>query len=100
MAGEKSPDFECGQILFSLKMSRLNYLVKETPYSAYITNRKTFTRENKESQTTFVSLNTSDKEVELLDLKERNKDLETRARATLTKTENCADFDKIWWRCS
>ena len=43
MTGEKfsySAEFACGQLLFNLKNSQLNYLVKETPYSAYITIRK------------------------------------------------------------
>ena len=41
MPSEFSADFACGQILFSLKASKLNYVVKET-YSAYITLRKKF----------------------------------------------------------
>ena len=78
MTGEKSPDFACGQILFSLKLSKLNYLVKETPYSAYVTIRKKFIKESNENQSTiFDNLNLNDKEAEILALKERNKDLET-----------------------
>ena len=42
MAIETSPNFACGQVIFNLKMSKLNYVVKETPYSAYITIRKKF----------------------------------------------------------
>jgi hypothetical protein len=42
MAGDSSPHNACGQILFFLKMSKLNYVVKETPYSAYVTIRKKF----------------------------------------------------------
>ena len=42
MANESSPNFACGQVIFNLKMSKLNYVVKETPYSAYITIRKKF----------------------------------------------------------
>jgi hypothetical protein len=60
MAGEMSPDFECGKILFSLKMSRLNFLVKETPYSAYITIRKKFIKENNQNQNTHANLTSSD----------------------------------------
>ena len=45
-----STDFACGQIIFSLKSSRLNYIVKETPYSAYITIRKKFMKDVTESQ--------------------------------------------------
>ena len=49
MNGEKSPEFACGQIMYSLKMSKLNYLVKETPYSVYLTIRKKFVREGTDS---------------------------------------------------
>ena len=42
MTGEESTEFACGQVLYSLKMSHLNYMVKETPYSVYITVRKKF----------------------------------------------------------
>ena len=44
MTSENSVEKACGQILFSLKMSKLNYMVKETPYSAYITIRKKFVK--------------------------------------------------------
>ena len=42
MVSEFSPDYACGQIIFNIKSSKLNYLVKETPYSLYITVRKKF----------------------------------------------------------
>ena len=45
MVGEFSAQYACGQILFSLKNSNLNYVVKETPYSAYITIRKKFIKD-------------------------------------------------------
>ena len=47
MASKNSQDFACGQVLFSLKTSKLNYLVNETPYSVYITIRKKFMRDNR-----------------------------------------------------
>ena len=31
-----------GQVLICLRMSKLDYMVKETPYSAYVTIRKKF----------------------------------------------------------
>ena len=76
MAGEKSPEYECGQILFCLKMSNLNYLVKETPYSSYITIRKKFIKEPNNIQNSLTKL--SGKEAEIDTLKEHSKDLETR----------------------
>ena len=42
MTGEESADKACGQVLICLKMSKLNYMVKETPFSAYVTIRKKF----------------------------------------------------------
>ena len=39
-----SVEMACGQILFSLKTSKLNYMVKETPFSAYVTIRKKFVK--------------------------------------------------------
>ena len=44
MSGDGCAEKACGQILFCLKMSNLNYMVKETPYSAYVTIRKKFTK--------------------------------------------------------
>ena len=42
MTGKNSPEYHCGQILYFLKMSKLDYMLKETPYSAYINIRKKF----------------------------------------------------------
>ena len=42
MTCKNSPDYACGQVLFCIKMSKLNYLVQETPYSVDITLRKKF----------------------------------------------------------
>ena len=57
MASDSSPHNVCGQILFSLKMSKLNYVVKETPFSAYVTIRQ---------------------KILTIFLKEKNRDLETK----------------------
>ena len=42
MLGQKSPEFACGQVMYNIKMSELNYVVKETPFSMYVTIRKKF----------------------------------------------------------
>ena len=44
MIGKNSSEFACGQVLYSIKMSKLDYLVKETPYSMYVTIRKKFVK--------------------------------------------------------
>ena len=84
MAVKNSPDFACGQILFNLKISKLHYVVKETPFSAYITIRKKFITQNNESQETPADQLPSDKS-EVIKLQERNSDLET--RLALAKVE-------------
>ena len=81
MVGKNSPEYASGQIIFGLKMSRLNYIVKETPYSVYITVRKKFIKDDHEDQSASVEIippYNSDTEVELKRLKEKNVDLETR----------------------
>ena len=70
MVGEISPDFACGQVLFGLKMSNLNYVVKETPYSVHLTIRKSFLKEHIEIK----SMKIKDTEKEL---KEEIEDLKT-----------------------
>ena len=59
MTGEYSAEKACGQVLICLKMSNLNYMVKETPFSAFVTIRKKFlktpidTTENVEKKETY-----------------------------------------------
>ena len=89
MSSEFSANFACGQILFSLKSSKLNYVVKETPYSAYITIRKKFLRSFEQSETDKIDevVNTAKPdevikaklqkvEKENVNLKQRNTDVE------------------------
>ena len=87
MTGENVSDslaeFACGQLLFNLKNSKLNYLVRETPYSAYITIRKTLLKSfDKEAfkavtnNTSATIMNVKNVEKENSRLKERNLDLE------------------------
>ena len=42
MNGNSKASFVCNQVLRVIKESDLNYLVNETPYSAFITIRKKF----------------------------------------------------------
>ena len=89
MSSEFSANFACGQIIFSLKSSKLNYIVKETPYSAYITIRKKFLKSFEQSETDniheIVNKAKLDEDIkfklksvenENVNLKERNKDVE------------------------
>ena len=80
MPSQRSPNFACGQILYSLKMSNLNYLLKETPFSAYITIRKKFIRDTSIEKLDKLGNDSSpsDLEVEVIALRESKKDLETR----------------------
>ena len=45
MIGKNSAEFACGQIVYSVKMSQLNYVLQETPYSVNIILRKRFRKE-------------------------------------------------------
>ena len=48
MALSEKADSVCGQVLICLRMSKLDYMVRETPYSAYVTIRKRFNKHVKE----------------------------------------------------
>ena len=50
----------CEDLLSILKSSKLNYLVKETPYSAFVTIRKRFLKDTDISNVTLVSNDDSD----------------------------------------
>ena len=78
MASDSSPHNACGQILFSLKMSKLNYVVKETPFSAYVTIRKKFIQSSVVPQPDVAIEKETAAENELISLKEKNRDLETK----------------------
>ena len=79
MASESSPHNACSQIIFNLKTSKLNYVVKETPYSAYITIRKKFIRsvESNQEPLEFDDKTNQVKEAvkEVESLKQKNNDL-------------------------
>ena len=74
MVTESSPHYACGQILFSLKNSRLNYIVQETPYSAFITIRKKFIKEVSENVGNVSEIDKPTKEI--VELKDKNNTLE------------------------
>ena len=44
MASKTTPENTLGQLLICLRMSKLHYVVKETPYSAFVTIRKKFVK--------------------------------------------------------
>ena len=44
MANKVNAETVFGQVLICLRMSKLDYLVKETPYAAYVTVRKKFNK--------------------------------------------------------
>ena len=45
MTGKTIAKNALGQVLICLRMSKLNYVAKETPYSAYVTIRKKFVKD-------------------------------------------------------
>ena len=48
MCNEERAHTFCGEMLSILKASKLNYLVKETPYSAFVTIRMRFIKDIKD----------------------------------------------------
>ena len=44
MAGKVSAENALGQVLICLRMSKLNFVTRETPYSAHVTIRKKFVK--------------------------------------------------------
>ena len=92
MATEVSAEFACGKILFGIRQSKLNYVLNETPYSAYITIRKKFTNgvivNNKEMAKDASGVNVLESNLakENLELKVKLKDLET--TCALIRIEN------------
>ena len=83
MATEVSAEFACGKILFGIRQSKLNYVLNETPYSAYITIRKKFTNgvivnnEEMAKDASGAKVLESNLTKENRELKEKLKDVET-----------------------
>ena len=102
MAGDSSPHNACGQILFCLKMSKLNYVVKETPYSAYVTIRKKFIPSVEDKQEPlYVNKNLDElkkAEKEIVSLKQKNNDLESRIALAIIDLNNLKQSMKHWTR--
>jgi hypothetical protein len=97
MSGDSSPHNACGQILFSLRMSKLNYVVKETPYSAYVTIRKKFIQSHEAIQPPFTNISDEKDNIskkEMNSLKERNKDLETKNAILTIALDEAEDKNK------
>ena len=85
----------CENILKTIKSSKLNYVVNETPYSSYITIRKAFTKEHRElSNVTPVP----EDEVNHESFKENISALEVKSRKLKEELEVCEkvkrDLDK------
>ena len=84
MTGKVTAENAFGQVLICLRMSKLNYIINETPYSAYVTIRKKFVksvagdmleRENVEKAATIND--TKHVESDICDLKQKLKVLES-----------------------
>ena len=92
MIGKNSPDFACGQVLYSIKMSELDYLVKETPYSIYVTIRKKFVKGHTDADDTSEKVDIIDVTTEMLKKKlqiaeKENKGLKEKIADDLQITE-------------
>ena len=65
MTGRWKANNVCNQVLKVLKESNLNYLVNETPYSAFVTIRKKFVKQMESSEVTLAVDNISSQEIAL-----------------------------------
>ena len=94
---EKSPDFASGQVLFCLKMLRLNFIVNETPFSLYITIRKKFIRDAHETPKLLIDATENrDKNLEIHSLKILNKEIERKlALARVDYEESEVKIEKL-----
>ena len=95
MTGNIGANFVCNQLIRVIKESNLNYLVNETPYSAFITIRKKFVK-NRDGQEAFeVDSTVNDLALgdvvlrqENLAIRQKLKDLETvRSQLSVTNEE-------------
>ena len=84
MASKTTPDNSFGQLLICLRMSKLNFVVKETPFSAYLTIRKKFVKSSNEdvfenANVIKGSINDESKQIERenFHLKQKVKEIET-----------------------
>ena len=75
----------CGQILFSLKTSNLNYMVNETPFSAYVTIRKKFVKNYQTVETVIDNAPKTNNEESLRRLKKENDLLQKKVKGILTE---------------
>lgn len=97
MMDKNSPEIASGQIVHTLKMSQLNYMLQETPYSTYITIRKKFhkevnqTREDREASVVKENRDiTNEKLVEKLNSMEKeNRELKEKVK------DNFIDMGKL-----
>ena len=84
----------CEELLGVLKKSKLNYLVKETPYSAFVTIRKRFLKDNKDIPKVTLAQNDTNSVRDLnaitenYILKQRCKDLEVKVGYLQIDIEN------------
>jgi hypothetical protein len=88
MTGKVSAENVFGQVLICLRMSRLDFLVTETPYAAYVTIRKRFMK----TANAFENVNNvynidENLKLENLNLKEKLKDIQTKSALTVFENE-------------
>ena len=86
MASKVSAENVFGQVLICLRMSRLDFLVTETPYAAYVTVRKKFMKSVNVQKDIFEVDNVEMNTKENAQLKQKVKDLET--NCALIRFEN------------
>ena len=72
MVGTSKAEFAFGKVLICLRMSNLDYIVKETPYSAYLTIRKKFSKTVNEEMTNVEYVENNDTLKKLKEVQKEN----------------------------
>ena len=84
MTGNLRANTVCNQVLKVVKESNLNYLVNETPFSAFITIRKNFVRQSGKQEALEVTLACDD-----YSLKQKCRELEKELTQLKTNLQGC-----------
>ena len=84
----------CENILSLLKKSGLNFVIQETPFSAYVTIRKTFCKDFENSEVT-KDIDNEENKVQLVKLETENNDLRNELEEGVTKYENLKNENQV-----
>ena len=100
MAVKVSAENALGQVLICLRMSKLNFVAKETPYSAYVTIRKKFVKHVEEEFTDSENIQPMSENVKAVEivsnLEQKVKDLSQKCGILEFKRKILKSSLKLW----